>query len=104
YTPAPQVNGGSPFPPMAAPGSLPQTRYSIPLGLPPLTPPATINGPATSQPRQTPQGASGEQGAPARMAVPRSQSGSAPASPTSAGMPAPSTGGTASGTSRARSR
>ncbi|MGH9146960.1 MAG: DUF6600 domain-containing protein, partial [Vicinamibacterales bacterium] len=74
YTPAPQINGGSPFPPMAAPGSLPQTRHGIPLGLVPLTPPATINGPATGQPRQTPQGASGEQGAPARMAVPRSQS------------------------------
>ena len=108
---APQFRSGSPFLPMAAPGSLPQTRYGIPPGLPPLTPPATINGPAPSQTRQTPQGATGEPGAPGRTAVPRSQSGttqaqsgSTQASPRSAGMPAPSTGGAASSTSRARSR
>ncbi len=104
YTPAPQINGGSsPFLPMAGTSAVPQPRYASP-GLPPITPPAPMPGPTIGQPRQTPQGASGEQGAPPRTAVPRSQSGSAQASTPSAGLPAPSTGGTVSGTSRARSR
>lgn len=111
YTPSPQVarpqSAGSPFPPIASPSGLPQPRYGMPSGLPPLTPPATIGTPSTGVVHQTPQGISGNPPAPARMAVPRSPSASPPPPPPppgSAGISTPSSSSTGSGTSRARSR
>jgi hypothetical protein len=131
YTPAPQAapqtSAGAPFP-VATPGSLPQTRYGMPIGLPPLTPPATISGSPMGSIHPTPQPTSGDAVAPGRMAVPRSQPAPAAAAPSSGSIPAASTtsagsgtsgrtasgtsggtgsgtsGGTGSGTSRGRSR
>jgi hypothetical protein len=102
YAPGSQVNGGrSPILPMPGPG-LPQTRYGIPPGLPPVIPGSTVNTPH-AVPRQPPQAASADQSAPTRTAVPRSGSGSTAGSSRSA-IPAGTSSGTAAATSRARSR